>query len=353
MTPSEPQPALICLDWGTSSLRAYLLDGAGEVLAQQQRPWGIMNLPEPLEHVPPAQIPPPAQANDARFEHALQDTCGPWIQAHPHVPLLACGMVGSAQGWREAPYLASPTTLGGLAQSLGVVTRHHGMPLHIVPGLLQSGGLPNVMRGEETQVLGVLATRANGAEQPLLIGLPGTHSKWVHAQGQQIHHFLTFMTGEVFAALKGHTLLGKTMQPAQTPDDDAFRKGLQVVRSGAHPAGLLSHLFSTRTLGLTGQLPPTAQADYLSGLLIGHEMAGLALHLQASTQQRPQVVLCGEPDLCRRYSIALQCWDLGTPTLAASATVQGLWRIALQAGLVNGLVDGHAKPAPLTEGTFQ
>jgi 2-dehydro-3-deoxygalactonokinase len=223
------------------------------------------------------------------------------------------------------------------------------MPLHIVPGLLQSGGLPNVMRGEETQVLGVLATCASGAEPPLLIGLPGTHSKWVHAEGQQIHHFLTFMTGEVFAALKGHTLLGKTMQPAQAPDDDAFRKGLQVVRSGAHPAGLLSHLFSTRTLGLTGQLPPTAQADYLSGLLIGHEMEGLALHLQASPQPLPQVVLCGEPDLCRRYSIALQCWDLGTPTLAASATVQGLWRIALQAGLV----DGHAKPTSLSEGTFK
>ncbi len=315
---------LIGLDWGTSSLRAILMDQAGAVIEVRHRPWGIMNLP-------PASDGAPDTSHDDAFEHALEDACGDWMQSFPELELLACGMVGSAQGWREAAYLDAPATLNDLAGSLTVVSRGRGKPVHIVPGLIQRGALPNVMRGEETQVLGVLAERSMANNETILIGLPGTHSKWATAQPGGILHFHTYMTGEVFAALRGHTILGKTMRPASAPDDLAFERGLTVARSADGALGLLSNIFSTRTLGLTGALSPTSQADYLSGLLIGHEVASLAR--QYGADATPRAVLCGDPDLCRRYAHALALYGLGDAEVAPQATARGLWQIAMAAGL--------------------
>lgn len=342
------EAGLIALDWGTSALRAFRMDAHGSVLETRHRPWGIMTLPAAAPGMPDTQ---PGTA----FERALQDTCGDWLAAAPGVPLLACGMVGSAQGWREAKYLPTPTSLNELARGLTLVARRDGPPLHIVPGLLQKGPLPNVMRGEETQVLGVLAglpDRALADDASVLIGLPGTHSKWVIARRDSIERFHTFMTGEVFAALRGHTILGKTMQPAAAPDDAAFARGLEVARSSDAALGLLSHIFSTRTLGLTGALAPTAQADYLSGLLIGHEVASL-IHAQPQGSATPQaLVLCGEPDLCRRYTIALQTYGLAAPVIATQATATGLWQIALAAGLVVAPAASAPTPPSSTAGSL-
>lgn len=325
LVPAEA--GLIALDWGTTALRAFRMDATGTVLETRHRPWGIMNLPPAAHGV---ADPEPGAA----FERALRDTCGDWLAAAPGVPLLACGMVGSAQGWHEAKYLPTPISLDELARGLTLVARRDGPPLHIVPGLLQQGNLPNVMRGEETQVLGVLAGLPPAEDAPVIIGLPGTHSKWVIARSGSIEQFHTFMTGEVFAALRHHTILGKTMQVAAAPDDAAFARGLEVARGSDSALGLLSHIFSTRTLGLTGALAPTAQADYLSGLLIGHEVASL-VRAQDQIQATPQaLVLCGEPDLCRRYAIALRAYGFSAPTIAAQATATGLWQIALTAGLV-------------------
>ena len=346
-TPHLSDTRLVALDWGTSSLRAFRLGATGQVLEQRHRPWGIMNLP-------PAPVGHTDTEPGAAFERALQDTCGDWLAALPSVPLLACGMVGSAQGWREARYLHAPTSLNALASGLTVVPRSNATPLHIVPGLLQRGALPNVMRGEETQVLGVLADAALASTSPVLVGLPGTHSKWVvaHQDGPRcsIDQFHTFMTGEVFAALRGHTILGKTMQAPTAPDDAAFAQGLEVARSSDAALGLLSHIFSTRTLGLTGALPATAQADYLSGLLIGHEMVSLARIYPpappAGGSPMP-LVLCGEADLCRRYAIALQTYGFTPPALATQATVSGLWHIAQAAGLVApGQLPTPTPPSP-------
>ena len=319
---------LIGLDWGTSSLRAFRMDAAGHVLEVQHRPWGIMNLPPATDG---------ADADrSAAFERALQDTCGAWLHADPALPLLACGMVGSAQGWLEAPYQNSPTTLTALAGGLARVERRTGPALHIVPGLIQHGDLPNVMRGEETQVLRILAGRPALRTGAVLMGLPGTHSKWVLAENGGVVRFDTFMTGEVFAALRSHTILGKTMQTATAPDDAAFARGLSVARSGDADLGVLSNIFSTRTLGLTGALHATAQADYLSGVLIGHEVASLARRYSAaSAPTAPPVVLCGEPDLCRRYALALGVHGFSPPDIAPQATATGLWQIAAAAGLVS------------------
>lgn len=327
------QAALIALDWGTTSLRAYLFDADGQVLATHASTAGIMNLPRPAEQ--------------GGFDAAFEDACGAWLKQAPGVPVIAAGMVGSAQGWVEAPYVEAPASAEALVAGIVRVKAACGVTLHIVPGVLQRGDLPNVMRGEETQIFGALGQEANAenaantantavAAKRALIGLPGTHAKWAVVQANRIERFHTFMTGEVFAALREHTILGRTMLTPDHADTAAFLHGVKIARDRGQ-AGVLATIFSTRTLGLTGQLSREQQPDYLSGLLIGHELAGLEAVL---TQQQNSVAgqslrLIGNEALCERYRLALAQFGCTQAELVKHATERGLWRVASQAGLVN------------------
>ncbi|CAB3777393.1 2-dehydro-3-deoxygalactonokinase [Pararobbsia alpina] len=342
------QAVMIALDWGTSSLRAYLFGARGKVLGARNLPWGIMKLP--------------CSASEGGFDAAFEAACGDWLDARPGLPLIACGMVGSAQGWIEARYIDTPADANRLASSLAEVRTARGAVLHIVPGVLERGTLPNVMRGEETQILGAMliepqatgtaphaeagAARedaASGAHTrtqtearacTTLVGLPGSHAKWAIVEGSRIEHFHTFMTGETFAALRDHTILGRTMQTPAAPDNEAFLRGVAVAR-GASEAGMLATIFSTRTLGLTGQLGAEQQPDYLSGLLIGHELSGLENlleHTGANWDSQP-VLLIGEAALVERYRLALAHFGCRHARPVANATERGLWQIATQAGL--------------------
>ena len=307
---------LIGLDWGTTQLRAYRFGGDGEVAESRALPAGILR----------------AGADGATgFERAFEDACGDWRRAAPARAIIACGMIGSAQGWREAAYVDIPTDFDALGRALTQVHTERGAVLHIIPGLIARGPLPEVMRGEETQVAGALASGVAPAGGETWIGLPGTHAKWVCLRDARIIRFHTFMTGEIFAVLCAHTILGRTMQPA-APDLGAFDRGVAVARSPRAGAGVLSTIFSTRTLGLTGALSPEAQADYLSGLLIGHEIAGLEAVIGAA---RPPIVLVGGAELCERYRRALVAFGHAPPAFAAGATERGLWRIAHAAGMVS------------------
>jgi 2-dehydro-3-deoxygalactonokinase len=203
--------------------------------------------------------------------------------------------------------------------------------VHIVPGVIQRGALPNVMRGEETQVLGVLQSVSATTGSDVLIGLPGSHSKWVDVVEGCITHFDTFMTGELFAVLSQHSILGRTQRPSEAFQAAAFDRGVQVALSVDGQAGLLSNLFSARTLGLTGELAPEEQPDYLSGLMIGHELMGL--RTRQPVQQR-DIVLVGATQLCTRYQRALQLCGFPRVTLAQEATERGLWQLAMAAGLL-------------------
>ena len=322
------QAQLIALDWGTTSLRAYRLGEHGQVLQQRALSAGIMQLP-----TAPRQI-AGVSCSDG-FELAFDEACGDWLDAEPELPVIACGMVGSAQGWREAAYRETPASVNELSNALQTVRSLRGTALHIIPGVLQRSALPNVMRGEETQVLGVLASLPmEQASRPLLIGLPGSHSKWVEVVEGRIQQFDTFMTGEVYAALCAHTILGRTMQRSESLDAHAFDRGLAVALSEDGAAGPLSTIFSTRTLGLTGQLDAHAQPDYLSGLLIGHELAALAVLQRQRREPLPAVILIGSEPLCARYSRALAAAGFAQVTLAEQATERGLWQVAVQAGLV-------------------
>jgi len=322
------QAQLIALDWGTTSLRAYRLGEHGRVLEQRSLSAGIMQLPTT------PRVIGGALCSDG-FELAFDEACGDWLDAQPDLPVIACGMVGSAQGWREAPYLETPASVAGLGAALQTLRSQRGVNVHIIPGVVQRSALPNVMRGEETQVLGVLAGRpAAHARQSVLIGLPGSHSKWVQAADGCIVYFDTFMTGEVFAALSNHTLLGRTMARSDSFDEAAFDRGGAVALSAEGAAGPLSTIFSCRTLGLTGQLSASAQPDYLSGLLIGHELASLAALLRSRHSQLPAVILLGGEQLCLRYSRGLKACGFTQVTVAEQATERGLWQVATNAGLL-------------------
>ncbi|MFJ4145461.1 2-dehydro-3-deoxygalactonokinase [Pseudomonas sp. NPDC089734] len=319
---------LIALDWGTTSLRAYRLGEQGQVLEQRSLSTGIMQLPSTPRLIAGALC-------CDGFELAFDQACGDWLDAQPDLPVIACGMVGSAQGWREATYRETPASVSELSAALQVVRSVRGVDVHIIPGVLQRSTLPNVMRGEETQILGVLASLGEaGASRPLLIGLPGSHSKWAHVVEGCIVHFDTFMTGEVYAALCAKTILGRTMQHGESFDTPAFDRGLSSALSAEGAAGLLSTIFSTRTLGLTGQLDASAQPDYLSGLLIGHELDALAKIQKRTHAQLPAVILIGSEPLCARYARGLAACGFQQVTLAEQATERGLWQVAAQAGLL-------------------
>ncbi len=329
---------LIGLDWGTSALRCYRFADFGELLERRSFQLGVMQVTRTGVKADPAE-------RDRSFEAALLEACGDWIEATPDAPLIACGMVGSNIGWSEIPYLKVPIDSDCFGAALGEIHTSSGKVIHVVPGLIELCALPNVMRGEETQVVGALSVASGRfpsgrrGDAEILIGLPGTHSKWVYVKESTIQHFDTFMTGELFRLLCEHSILGRGMDHTQKePRYDAFDQGVRVTQESAGEGGLLSTIFSVRTLGLAGDLSPEQQPDYLSGLIIGHEVAAL-LKLRSTQrnveQSRAQaILLAGESSLCARYARALASYDCEHVETAANATEWGLWGIAQQAALV-------------------
>jgi 2-dehydro-3-deoxygalactonokinase len=301
--------ALLGLDWGTTSFRAYRIDPDGAVLEQRTAPAGILKVP------------------GGAFEAALEREIGDWLEAGPGLPIIASGMITSRQGWLEVPYCPCPAGSAELAAGLRRHETAQGRTIHFIPGLSIVGAddVPDVMRGEETQIVG---TVGHAVGRRLLV-LPGTHSKWVRADNRRITWFATFMTGEVFGVLKEHSILGRLME-GDGPDDAAFARGLAQARGGA--GGLLRKLFSARTLGLFDRLPPHGIASYLSGLLIGTEIAEAAGCLELPNEIKITVI--GEGALCERYLTAITAAGLTGQTAAEHASARGQFLIAQAAGLM-------------------
>jgi 2-dehydro-3-deoxygalactonokinase len=214
--------ALITVDWGTSSLRSALLSNAGDLLDERGGGPGILAVP----------------ANG--FATALLEHIRPWRDQHGPLPIILSGMIGSRQGWAEAPYLACPAGKTELARHLYRHETDQLGPIHIVPGLcIDPPGLaPDVMRGEETQIVGALDW---SPEERGLYVLPGTHSKWVTVENGRITHFATYMTGEIFAALRRHTILGRLMSTdGDAHNADAFAQGVSNGLAEGPPGALLN-----------------------------------------------------------------------------------------------------------------
>ncbi len=265
---------MIGVDWGTTSFRAFRIARDGTIRDRRTALRGLLNVP------------------DNRFADTLRDEIGPWLAAGEDHVLLS-GMIGSRQGWKEAPYLACPAGAPDVAAAL-VEVEFDWAQVKLVPGLATAddAGVAEVMRGEETQVFGMLRVMGGSG----LACLPGTHSKWVRVEAERITGFTTHMTGEAFGALRGHTILGRMMR--EGPADGApFDAG---VRRSADAGGLLHHIFGARAQVLAGRLAETDAAAYLSGILIGHDVRAAM-----AGQQGAVVQVIGSADLTALYARAI------------------------------------------------
>ena len=287
----------IAVDWGTTNLRAFAMGPEG-IRAEAMSEDGMGRL------------------TPSDFEPALIQLIEPWLG--PGVtPVLACGMVGSRQGWFEAPYRATPCTPMDVAQMVRVPVRDPRITVQIVPGLKQMKPA-DVMRGEETQIAGALAL------DPAFDGamcLPGTHSKWVQISAGEVVSFQTYLTGEMFALLSTQSVLRHGMA-ATGWDEGAFDLG--VANGMARPERLAAHLFRLRAEGLIADLGPDAARAQLSGLLIGAELAAARPYWLGA-----RVVLVGSPELTALYARALAAMGAPSQTLPAKdCTIAGLARAA-------------------------
>jgi len=286
---------LIAVDWGTSSLRGARLSDEGRVLEERSAARGILSVPA------------------GGFPRVFDELFGDWMQT-PGARCLISGMAGSRQGWIEAPYCACPA---GLQEVAARIIPVDGDRVRMVPGLsAEHDGVPDVMRGEEVQILGAMAL--TGLRDGLFV-LPGTHNKWATVVQGRIVGFRTFMTGEFYALLSQHSILARTIDVAAPLDEAAFLQG--VARAG-NGQGVLHNAFGARTLALFERMPQTELASYLSGVLIGDEMR------TASLRASGEVVLIGTPALTQRYALALHADGATTRTLGAEATWAGLHALA-------------------------
>ena len=258
MTSILKKTALIAIDWGTSNFRAFMLDHAGNILESRFAKCGLLHI------------------RNKDFYGKLQEQIGDHLATHYDIPIIMSGMVGSRQGWEEVPYLNCPIELETLARHLyPIKTRQNAW---IVPGIRidYPDGRVDVMRGEETQILGsqtfcnseTTADSKNDIQTLQLFCLPGTHSKWAWIQEGKLDHFYTFMTGEIFNLLFKQSILGKHIKRVYS-NVKAFYRGLEWAERPEH---FMSQLFQVRTQMLSGNLVMEDIHSFLSGLVIGHEV---------------------------------------------------------------------------------
>jgi 2-dehydro-3-deoxygalactonokinase len=273
-------PAFIAGDWGISNLTLALCDADGNALETRKGPG--------------------AAESRGRFAQIFDELTASWAGPGTR-PAVLCGSVGSSFGWRETPYLSCPADLYELAGKTLAVRDG----LRIVPGMHCTNplGAPDVMRGEETQLLGAQVLDATMSRGRQLVCMPGTHTKWVSLHGSVIQEFLTAPTGEMFATLCENSVLVRDKSTAITHDPGEFERGLAA--AAKHPdVSLLHKLFQGRSLRLDKQLSPEGVPSWMSGLLIGTDVAG-ALPLFAGHDASVPVYVIGTPQLTAHYSLAI------------------------------------------------
>ncbi|AXY43730.1 2-dehydro-3-deoxygalactonokinase [Halomonas sp. JS92-SW72] len=287
----------IGVDWGSSHLRAWALDARGQVLARGGSERGMLSL------------------TPDEYESALLNVIGDWLPDTSRRDVLVCGMAGARQGWREAAYLPVPTRLDALARSaVSPPCQDPRLRVRLLPGLCQTApGHFDVMRGEETQLAGLIA---DDPDTSGFVCLPGTHAKWARLERGAMTRFTTFLTGELYALLARQSVLRHSVahgQSAELLDDPGCHEAFvaAVRESLASPGDFSAHLFGLRAADLLDDNLPAGEgraahlAARLSGLVIGLELAGTRLPDPGVTPVGP-VTLIGDAALCERYALALE-----------------------------------------------
>jgi 2-dehydro-3-deoxygalactonokinase len=239
----------IAVDWGTSNLRIWGLNADGQVVAERSSDQGM------------------AKLDRSGFEPALLALTNDWLSQDRQTPVVCCGMVGARQGWIEVPYRQVPCKPVRFDTVGRPDTRDPRLRVFILPGIKQTKPTPDVMRGEETQIAGILS---EDAQFEGVLCLPGTHTKWVRIHGGDIVHFRTFMTGELFDLLSRHSVLRHSLD-GRGSDGVEFAASIEAM--DAEAAQLAARLFSIRAQSLVSELSPATAKARLSGLLIGAELA--------------------------------------------------------------------------------
>jgi len=275
------KPAFIAGDWGTTRLRLYLCGADGAVLARAEGEG--------------AAVPGHAE----RFAAAV----APWDAAHGKTTAVLGGMVGSTIGWKEVPYFSCPARPGDIAGG-ALRFEHDCRTVAIVPGLKCTGlaGAPDVMRGEEVQILGALRLNPELARGRHIFCMPGTHAKWVEVVDGAVTRFQTALSGELFELLRKHSVLARDSGEVDVASA-ALKLGLKTARQ---PADLLHLLFSARSRVVTGEMPKADAASYLSGLVLGKDVA-TAVPLFGLTGT---VHMVCTPSLAALYAAALADYGL-------------------------------------------
>ncbi len=292
----------IALDWGTTSFRAYLVGADGVVKDQFADAEGILAV------------------KDGGFEAVLESHIGSWDKS---LPVVAAGMITSRQGWIELPYADCPAGPAELAKHIHIHKSKSGRAIHFLTGLHLAGGDlgHDVMRSEETQVFGSLDL---GAAHFVT---PGTHSKWIDVVEGKITNFATYITGEMFSVLRNHSILGRLMT-SDADDEAAFIKGVD--KAFADPAGFLHSLFSVRSLGLFNEVAADKLASYLSGIVIGTEVA----HATLSNDRLAKYVILASSGIGSRYVRAMKHAGLNAVMGDPLAVVKGEAVVARMAGVI-------------------
>lgn len=292
-----PRP-VIALDWGTTRARAFLIGEDGTVLDRRLADQGIQSVPP------------------GGFPAAFDAIAGDFRRSRPDAAIVLAGMVGSRNGWVEAQYVACPASVAEIAAAGIAVTLTEGTSATILPGLSCDEGAFDVMRGEETLIVGL------GLDDGIAC-LPGTHSKWARLEAGRITSFASFMTGEVYGLLRQHSILSRLAdEPAEGDVAEGAKRGFA---GAARPGGLLNAAFAARTEVLGGRMSGGAVGPYLSALLVGQEIAGArALYGEPGT-----VHLVADGALAESYGQALTAAGLAfTLTTPEAAFIAGIKRLA-------------------------
>ncbi|MEK9284494.1 MULTISPECIES: 2-dehydro-3-deoxygalactonokinase [unclassified Bradyrhizobium] len=289
------EPAYVAVDWGTSSFRLWLVNQAGQVLAERRSGEGML------------------AAAKAGFAAVLQSHLAA-VEAPDHLPVLVCGMAGARQGWVEAGYVDTPAPLAAILKQAARVPGE-ARDIRILPGIAQrDAGAPDVMRGEETQLLGALGFDAAGEAA---VCMPGTHSKWVRVKDGTVEHFSTFMTGELFSAVSRETILSLAVAGADDADDVASFKSA-VTAAFEAPAFAANLLFGARSRQLLFGGTPAAARETLSGTLIGIELAaGLS-----GAVPKSGIMLVASGRLAMLYRLAFDALSVNVVPIDADEAVR-------------------------------
>ena len=302
------EAAYVAVDWGTSSFRLWLIDRAGNVLGERRSNEGMMAAGKP------------------GFAAVLQSHLEA-VGAAPALPVIICGMAGARQGWVEAGYVDTPAPLASVLQQ-AVAVSGQDRDIRILPGIAQRDrNAPDVMRGEETQLLGALGLEA---ADDALVCMPGTHSKWVSVRGGTVDRFATFMTGELFGAVSSATILSHAVAGASEAEDvDAFKSA--VMAAFERPALAANLLFQVRSGQLLHGGTPASAREKISGTLIGLELAG-GLSGQAA---RAGITLVASGRLGMLYQLAFDTVAVAIRSIEAedaarrglSMAAAAIWRV--------------------------